>query len=182
MKEERERRERKERKERKERRDGRTPPTKASLGVVEEPFVMGLGGGGVDGAGGDGDAVVKPIDVGAEYAELTDAIHGRGRFGDMPAGDVYQELMKKERRVLDTVDRVVNDSRAKESVAFLNLPLHVIAIRMVAAVKGLLDDLMEARSYKDVARALLQPDRRTYLGMCVIALALIIMAVDTATA
>lgn len=113
-----------------------------------------------------------------EYQALLDAIHGRGDFRD--PGDVYQSLMSKERRVLDTVDRVVNDAARvdADSRAFMQLPLHVVGIRAIAACRGVFIDLMEARRPADVARAIMKEDRKVYIGVLLIIMAFTVAFID----
>jgi hypothetical protein len=128
----------------------------------------------------------EPYDADAERRAILDAVHGRGEFaassggGRLAAPDAYQHLLSRERRVLDTVDRVVNDARRSEvrRTPFLRLPLHVIGMRTLSALRGLLDDLVEARSLTDVRDALMQEDRKVYLGTCLLLLAFCLMVIQ----
>ena len=117
--------------------------------------------------------MTERVDVGAEYADLVNAVHGRGKFSEASQGDVYQALMKKERRVLDTVDRVVNDSARTDADgrSFFQLSLHVIGIRIIAAIKGIMDDLIEARSLSAVYAAFMRDDRKVYVGVLMLLVA-----------
>ena len=133
--------------------------------------------GGRGGRGGEG--------VSAEYKSLVDTVFGRGASARDRAGsgtDAYSSLMAKERRVLDTVDRVVNDAAVTDADVrtFFDMPIHEIAIRIVGALRGLMDDLMEARKPKDVWRALMHEDRRVYLGLVLMATALVCATVQAA--
>jgi hypothetical protein len=126
------------------------------------------------------------VDAAGQYHDLIDAVHGEGAFsaggagvaGD--AGDVYQALMRKEGRVLDTVDRVVNDRLRTDGDrrSLLQLPLHVIGIRLIRALRGIVDDLVEARNVEAAVRAFTREDRRVYLGALIVLLALLVAAVD----
>jgi hypothetical protein len=117
-------------------------------------------------------------DESREYRALLDAVHGRGEFRD--PGDVYQSLMAKERRVLDTVDRVVNDAVRTETdtLSFVQLPLHEVGIRAIAAARSLFADLMESRRPADFAKAVMKEDRKVYLGVILIMVAACIAIVD----
>ena len=123
----------------------------------------------------------------AEYKELVDAVFGQGVFArEDRAGsgaDSYSTLMAKERRVLDTVDRVVNDAAATDAAArsFYEMPLHEIAIRVVGAIRGLMDDLIEVRKPEHVWRALMHQDRKVYLGIALIALAVVISMITASS-
>jgi hypothetical protein len=114
-----------------------------------------------------------------EYRELLDTLRGRGR-GFKEPGELYQSLMAKERRVLDTIDRVVNDSvrSDREERSLLQLPLHELGVRAIAAARGLFHDVVEARRPRDVLNAVTKDDRMVYLGVFLILLALCVAFVD----
>ena len=91
--------------------------------------------------------------------------------------------MMRERRVLDTVDRVVNDAARTDgdTRAFLQLSLHEVGIRAIRVMRGLMDDLLESRSLDDVYRALMRPGRKVYIGLVLIVLALCVYFVDVSS-
>ena len=111
-----------------------------------------------------------------EYQQLLKAVTKAGTKAD---ADPYQKLMRKERRVLDTVDRIVNDRRqqavAASSLAGLTVSQH--AARFVAVMRGLLDDLTAARTVHDVLRAVTREDRQLYLGVALIMTAVLGMLI-----
>jgi hypothetical protein len=94
--------------------------------------------------------------------------------------DSYQYLMSRERRVLDTVDRVVNDSIVRDAGAssIFGVPVHELAMRTVGAIRALLDDLIAARSVSDVSDAIRAPRRLPYLGVALVSVALILAALQ----
>ncbi|GAX84784.1 hypothetical protein CEUSTIGMA_g12206.t1 [Chlamydomonas eustigma] len=65
--------------------------------------------------------------------------------------DGYQYLMSREKRVLDTVDRVVNDSIRSDTkrTTVVGMPIQELAMRSVGAVSSLLDDLVASKSRSD---------------------------------
>jgi hypothetical protein len=124
--------------------------------------------------------------VSTEYKELVDAVFGHGTSARERAGsgtDAYQTLMSKERRVLDTVDRVVNDAAVvdADTRTFFQMPMHEIAIRIIRSIRGLMDDLYEARKPEHVLRAVMKDDRKVYLGLVLIAVALIIGLINASS-
>lgn len=121
---------------------------------------------------------MRPIDVSAEYKELVDAVHGRGAYAHSGAGEAYQRLMAKERRVLDTIDRVVNDAVTTDGDPrpLLSLPLYEIGMRIMGAIRGAMDDSMEASHPRDVLRAVFRDDRKIYIGLFILAIG-ILMAI-----
>lgn len=111
-----------------------------------------------------------------EYQELMDIIHRRGKYGD----DVYTNLMNTEERVLNTVDRVVNDSRLQtvQADSFLNMSLLEIAGRTAEVLRDTYLDLLRVREIRDVPRAFSKKSRRIYLGLVLVALALVLMVLN----
>ena len=130
------------------------------------------------------------FDPSEEYRKLLEAASppraggGRPRAKD-PAStgksmDAYQHLMSRERRVLDTVDRVVNDSIVREDGGrtLFGMPVHELAMRAVGAVRSLVDDLIAARTIEDAKTALIDAGRRPYLGVALVAAALLLAALN----
>jgi hypothetical protein len=112
-----------------------------------------------------------------------DAVPHMESAGGDSAGDVYQRLMAREQRVLDTVDRVVNDAehRSRRQSTFLHLSLHQVGMRTMAAARELLDDLAAVRSPRDAYVALTHPERALYLGVLIILLAMCAAFVEATT-
>lgn len=91
-----------------------------------------------------------------------------------PPSEVYTDLMSRERRALDTVDRVVNDARKTElrSSELVDLPVRELAGRAMVAGKAILDDLVQARDARDVGAAMLRGDRKVFVGAALVTIAL----------
>ena len=126
---------------------------------------------------------------GEQSALLTGAVAGA-----QDAADAYQQLMARERRVLDTVDRIVNDAErgAAErdiggpaaALARGDMPAHEVLMRTAGSVRLLFEDLVACRSMEDVRRTLLGVDRsqRPFLGLALIALAALLAMLYVAAA
>jgi hypothetical protein len=123
-------------------------------------------------------AVPDDFDARAEYKALLDAVKPPT---NEDAG--YQHLMSREKRVLDTVDRLVNDSWRKDadSRSFLQLPLHEIGVRVMSTTTSLLDDLVAARSAQQVFAAFATGDRKIYVGVLLVALALALFFISASS-
>ena len=121
-----------------------------------------------------------PFDPSEEYRKLLAVAEGRERERDGTKQEDYQYLMSRERRVLDTVDRVVNDSIATREAAegLLTMPLHLLAMRSAGALRGLLDDLVASRSLEDARRALSDRKRLPFIGVAMIAVAVLLGFVE----
>lgn len=126
----------------------------------------------------------QPIDAGAEYASLLSLLGAQAPQAvpappvrhAAPEASVYQQLMAKERGVLDTVNRVVNDSWRKDADGrgLLQLPLHELGIRVMRAVQGLASDLVSVRSLASAQEALADTQRYPYLGVALIIVAAVL--------
>ena len=119
-------------------------------------------------------------DASAEFDEILGLVRHARPTASPADGEVYQQLMAKEQRVLDTVDRVVNDSKRveRQATTLMTMPLHELTMRMMAAVRGLMDDLLASRSAAEVGAALAKEDRRIYLGVCLLALGFLLAFVQ----
>ena len=131
------------------------------------------------------DGAPPPFDPSEEYRhllELTEPRNARRRRrpgatmvkAATDEGEAYQQLMSMERRVLDTVDRVVNDSvlrDAERTSLLFGMPCHELAMRSLGAVRALFDDLVVCRTIEDAIKALTDPTRRPFLGVTLVALA-----------
>lgn len=97
----------------------------------------------------------------------------------------YQYLMGREDRVLKTLNRVVDDHLGDKKGAsvsagssLLSMPIHELAMRTAGALRALLDDLVASRSYDDVKNALFDPDRMRYLGVTLVAIAILLGMIE----
>jgi hypothetical protein len=128
-------------------------------------------------------STVTPFDPVDEYRailELTDTDTKKRLPRKITAAepDVYSDLMSKERRVLDTIDRVVNDavvtSRNKDGGGgLIGMPVHEIIMRTIGSMRSMWDDLISARSIEDVVSALKDRSRHAFLGIAMISIAVI---------
>lgn len=114
-----------------------------------------------------------------EYQEIMDVINRRGAHGE----DVYGDLVGKETRVLDTVDRVVNDARlqASREKNFLNLSLTDIGKNLASTLHELYVDLSRAKTLQHASAALTAPHRRVYMGLTLVLLAFTLLAIQASS-
>lgn len=131
-----------------------------------------------------------PFDPQDEYRKLIDVVAAEDkRNGDRRVSptardlDVYQSLMSRERRVLDTVDRVVNDDIRKraDSSSLAGMPLHELCYRTISSVRGLFDDLLNAassRSPADALASLRNQHRMPFIGIALVVLGLVLAAIN----
>lgn len=108
-----------------------------------------------------------------DIGEAPQGDRGTHRGDEEVPRDVYQDLMRREKRVLDTVDRVVNDSRktAASSSGIAAMPFRDMLRKAMATGRVVLDDLVDARSISDVQHALLDDDRKIFVGGGLVAVA-----------
>jgi hypothetical protein len=134
-----------------------------------------------------------PFDPSEEYRRLLEAVDppapvrrngaNRRSSGSPAKPDSYQYLMSRERRVLDTVDRVVNDALTRDAGdrSLFGMPIHELAMRTLGAVRALFDDLVASRSLDDGLKALRDPIRMPFVGIALIALAVFMLFLASAS-
>ena len=108
-----------------------------------------------------------------DYRALVSMLYG-GSVGD---DEMYQELMKKEGNVLDTVNRVANQMRtdATQADEFVNLPIVAVIHRVYTSVRAVMKDLPAARNAKQLRDVIMRDDRRIYIGVLLICVALFLL-------
>lgn len=84
--------------------------------------------------------------------------------------NIYEELIKKETRVLDTIDRVVNYSNEKQvkESEFLENSLNGIAHDFFWNMRLVMTELYDVKTFQDIVRVLTKDDRKIYLGILAI--------------
>lgn len=101
----------------------------------------------------------------SEYKSLVDILEK----GDMD--ETYKELIKKEDKVLDTVNAVVNhykDKKYKQRM-FLHISLQELYTLFFLEWPMMIRDLSNAKSMDDYIKAFLVNNRPLYIGiMCVL--------------
>ena len=112
-----------------------------------------------------------------EYAEYKDVIEVLGRSNQ---DDVYQDLMKKEVNVLDTVNAVVKTYKDKNitSKEFINRTLMENISRFWLDMNLMIKELFDIADVKEIPRILSKKDRIIYLGFICIFLAIIFFFVE----
>lgn len=111
-----------------------------------------------------------------EYQELMDIIERRGKHGE----EVYGNLMNVEGRVLDTVDRVVNDARLQsiENSSFLNMSLMQIAGKTSQVMRDIYVDMYRVNSFSGFLHALTKNNRRLYLGLVIVIISAVLIVLQ----
>ena len=113
-----------------------------------------------------------------EYSELLQLIERRDDE------DRYTELMKKERRVLDTVDRVVNDAQAqkirKSGLLYMSVP--EVLTRTAETLHDVYLELFTVSNLREAWEVLSRPERRIYLGIVLVLVGLILGFVQMTSA
>jgi hypothetical protein len=84
-----------------------------------------------------------------------------------PSSGLYDELMTKEKHVLETVNRVVNHSNQKqlEGEEFLNLSMHEHVRRFYATFYKIINDGLRANTREDLALIFWNAETIIYVGV-----------------
>jgi len=95
---------------------------------------------------------------------------------------VYDELMAKEKAVLDTIRRVVEDKAEERRISksFLDTPIKNVPLELTRSMSDLLADwiLRPPSSYKDVIAILSKNHRMIYFGISLVVVALFLIFIQ----
>lgn len=96
---------------------------------------------------------------------------------------LYEELIKKEDRVLKTVNRVVDYSNRKEleSKEFVNMSVGNATLGFLHAMVDIVQDLTKAKDATQFAAALYKGDRIIYIGVLVVLTSLFLFFVESSS-
>lgn len=115
-----------------------------------------------------------------EYTDLYRIITNKQPNDDSQT-DVYQELMKREQRVLQTIDRIV-EQKEKEKLEInniLDVPLRRLPLEILRTVSDIIDEFLVARpdgSLHTRIYAILSKDQRLiHIGVLCIVVSVILM-------
>lgn len=119
---------------------------------------------------------MKPIDY-SEYKEVLDVVQREN------VEDAYQDLMKKEKDVLQTVNNVVKYSRDKDisDNEFVNQSISAIAERLVGAWYEIITDIASASSIHDIFHTISIKDHPIYLGMTLVFIAMFLFLIESSS-
>jgi uncharacterized membrane protein YgcG len=83
---------------------------------------------------------------------------------------VYEKLLGKEEKVLDTVNRIIDHSNAQElkQKEFLNTPIKDIIRNLFLRMSSIILELQKASTFQDVKAIISKHDRQIYIGLFLI--------------
>lgn len=95
---------------------------------------------------------------------------------------LYEELVQKEDRILQTVNRVVDYSNKKEleSKEFLNMSVKDAAGGFMSSILSIFEELVKAQTYSDVVPVFMKTDRIIYIGILIVLASVVVYFVDIA--
>lgn len=97
--------------------------------------------------------------------------------------DIYEQLIKKEDRVLDTINRTINYSNEKQLDAseVFNMSLHEIIRRFFWTLRTIFHDLFRVKTGQDLWQVMLKDDRKIYLGTLLLCVCIILFFISITT-
>lgn len=110
----------------------------------------------------------------SEYSSLVDIL-------EKSNDQTYEELMKKEKNVLSTVNNVVNhiNSRDAKSDQFINSSISDTAMNFFLFWPNLFNDLGKSKTYPEVLDSITKDHRIIYIGMSFIVCAFLMFLVES---
>jgi ferritin len=105
-----------------------------------------------------------------EYTKLIDLLN------KSDPTEIYEELIKKEDKVLDTINRVVNVSNEKDtkSKEFLNLSFNDIIHKFFWNISLIFSEITHIQTIQDIPKVLFKNDRKIYVGLLLVLLSIFI--------
>jgi hypothetical protein len=87
--------------------------------------------------------------------------------------DVYEELIKKEDKILDTINRVVNYSNEKElkDSEFMNKTITQHIYGLFWTIKGIMGEFYRIKTFQDAKQIFTKDDRIIYIGILLLCIA-----------
>ncbi len=112
----------------------------------------------------------------SEYTSLVDILQKSDE-------DVYEEVMKKEKNVLSTIDHVVNHIKENDikSDQFINLSLSHVVDKFLLLIPEIIKEMSTVRSIQDLIKVISKEDRIIYIGIMLIIIALFIFLVESSS-
>lgn len=94
----------------------------------------------------------------------------RSNDSNLETEDIYQTLMKKEEKVLDTINNMAEYRRTQESEAgrFTNMSLYSIVRKTFKVITELMEALQQKKNSQEVLREFLKEERIIYLGVFIV--------------
>jgi len=111
-----------------------------------------------------------------EYADILQLLNNKSERKD----DLYNALMDKEDNVLNTINRVAN---AKQTMDFQGTLLYNQSLLHVIALfgntwKNIFYEIFIEKRYKEMGVILTDGDRKIYLGIMIVLIALFLFLID----
>lgn len=116
-----------------------------------------------------------------EYAQVLKLVTQED--ADNSKATVYQQLMEKEDKVLDVLNRMVEKDTTEQNknVIFYNQTLFDITIKFTNILVNIFDELFIQRQFKsfsDVQHLLLDGDRKIYIGILIVLVGMFLFFID----
>jgi hypothetical protein len=116
-----------------------------------------------------------PIEY-SEYSSLIDILEKSDET-------TYEEVMKKEKNVLSTIDHVVNHIKDNDikTDQFINLSISHVIEKLLLLIPLIIKELSAIKSFEDLIKIITKEDRVIYIGIFFIIIALFIFLVDSSS-
>lgn len=110
----------------------------------------------------------------SEYKSLIDLINN----DDMT--NKYENLMKKENKVLDTINHVVKNIRSKDekNKQLINMSLYQIYNNMFLEIPKIIDELYKFNNLNDIINILTKNNRLIYLGILLVIISIFLFFIE----
>lgn len=96
---------------------------------------------------------------------------------------VYQDLIKKEKSVLDSINRVVNQKQSEnvQSSQIAKMDVLKLISNFSFTWRAIFEELVIERRYREALHILTHGDRKIYLGIMIVLIAFTLFFIDAST-
>ena len=96
---------------------------------------------------------------------------------------LYEELMKKEERLLQTMNRVVDYSNKKEleSKEFVNMPVKDASSNFMLGVIAMINDLTKVKDGQQLMQIVMTTERIIYIGIILVIISMFLFFIQSST-
>ena len=110
----------------------------------------------------------------SEYKALVDILD------KSEVDDTYKELMKKEDKVLDTVNAVVNHYREKRSdkKQFINMSIYEMYNLLFLEIPLMMMEMYKVKDINDIIEVLTKNSRLVYIGIILVILSIFLFFIE----
>ena len=125
----------------------------------------------------------SPAEYIKEKVNLQQVLNGLTPLKGM--NTLYDELMQKEGKVLDVINRMVDNENKMKNLSFLDTPLRLLLVKMLQEWNAILAEVTgnkmvgeTTKSFRDYLKIFSKENRTIYIGLMLVIIALFLLLIS----